>query len=645
MASKNPEPILITSWRGGLNNCDPPIALALDQCTIVENIDYERATVGAKRRGQQVITTSGATINSAVVFLHRHLPTGDESQSTLWAASVSGTSSIWNYKDTAWHEIVPTDALAVASGQYAIRGLTLHGKSFFAYPLESGVDRLMVYDGMTFRRTGLPEPQAPTVVTSGSGAFSGDRLYRVRYKVAGTGLDARQSEPSESTAFTPPGTGAGATITKPAATGEGEDTWLIEESVDEGDTYYVIAELDTTTTDYTDTLAPTSVPDGALAAPIGTYALQHSPKFLLADADRLIIGGSQQQPRLQSRISWSPVYAAPGIGNDERLDDNQDPFFDLDGYDGGELTDGGGPVNGYMYAFKWQRIFKMIRTGNVKQAYQAIKITSSKGALPRSVVPGLDERGHECLYFLDPFVGPCRIGVNGVESCGHDLTATWRTLNKNAALVSHGVYYALKRTVEWWCAFGDSTTPNQRLMAFVDAFRPEADGVHGGWSLCPDASQQTLASVLYADNINDNTTRSLSLKPYTAASGAYLISEEDIGSTDNGMLYRGRVRGRPFVLAGMLGRTGIRAGALMGTAASGVDVSVTLIRDFGKETSTPIAVSLTPDGNQTTVTQQIDNLKLDELIALEVEVGDAAAADADWEVNMVSLIPTFEEMM
>jgi hypothetical protein len=642
MASSAPPPLVINTLRGGRNDIDPPASLPDDQCVLVENIDYERATIGGRRRGQIAVTTSGATINTGAYFLHRHLPTGDETESQLWVTSVSGTTGTFNYKDTAWHAVSPTDLLATASGQYAIRGQTLHGKLFLAYPLQGSVDRLMVWDGSTLRRTGLAEPAAPVVTTSGSGAFATTRYYRVRYSVAtGPFISQRLSEPSETTAFSPPGSGAGATITKPAAINEGETHWIIEESINNAD-FYSIGEIVVGTTTFVDTNDPGTVTGGTflLAPPIGTYTLEYSPKFLLADSDRLVLGGAWQQSQLQSRISWTPVYASvPPYGNDERLDDNNDPFIDLDGYDGGALTDMGGPVAGYMYAFKWQRIFKLIRTGNVKQAYQAIKVTSAVGAFPRSVVPGVDEQGRECLYFLDPEQGPKRIGANGLESCGEDLGGTWKTLNKNALLVSHGVYYPLRRQVQWWVAL-TGTTPDTRIVANTRAFTPSTQGVRRGWSFYTGTGNAALASCLYADNINTNGARSLTLKPITGHLDTTLLRINDSGTTDVGTLYQGRIRTKPFVLGGMLERPAIRAGALMATAASGVSVYVTLIRDFGKETGTPIAVDLTPSGTETTVMKPIDNLALSDLLSVQVELGDAAPVDADWELAMASFVVT-----
>src|SRR5690606_12080238 len=131
--------------------------------------------------------------------------------------------------------------------------------------------------------------------------------------------------------------------------------------------------------------------------------------------DRLLMAGAWEQPQLESRVSWTPVFAGPGAGNDERLEEDTDPFLDLDGQSGGGLTAFAGPINGYHYAFKRKRIYKLIRTYARAQAYQALPVTDAFGALPRSTIKGVDPSGRACLYFLDPDLGPCRITVQGIE--------------------------------------------------------------------------------------------------------------------------------------------------------------------------------------------------------------------------------------
>lgn len=640
------DPLLISSLRGGLNQHDPPIALPADQVVTAENIDFDRSTLGGRRGGHTAVTTSGLT--GAVVALARHFPVNDETQTQLWAVSVSGSSSAFTYKDASWHDETPTgsEALDVSRGQYGgVRACSLHNKLFLAYPTASGTDRLHVWDGSTLRATGLAEPAAPSVSSSGSGGYSTTRYFRVRYTAQdGSGHTLRRSEPSDATTFTPSGTGAGATVTKPAAISEGETHWEVEESIDDAN-FYRIATVAVGTTTYTDTLASTAVADQPLSEDTGAYTLQYNPRFLLAVDDRLMMGGAWEQPALESRIAWTPVGTDPGVGDDERTDETQDPFMDLDAGAGGGLTDLAGPLNGYAHAFKRGHIYRLVRTGTRSAAYQAIPLTDKSGALPGSVVMGLDEGGASCLYYLDHAHGPSRIGVNGIQTCGVDISETWAGVNQNADLVCHGVYYPDLRQVWWWVAESGESTPTLRLKAHVRQFRNGDEGVRRGWSLDTGDYQATLCSVLYAENIEADTDRSLTLKPLvgTAISGA-LIAQANSGTTDNGTDFQARIVTKPFVPMAMLSKFGVRAGVLTAAAASGVSVQVTLSGQNEQTTNTATkTVDLSPAATEPTVIRLLDDLALDENLMLQVEMGDATAVDADWALQGLALMTTDQE--
>lgn len=642
------DPIVISSLRGGLNDRDQPLELAKDQVVIADNVDWDRAAIGGRRQGHIAVTTSGLT--TAVVFGYRHLPQGDEGDDAeCWAVSVSGTSSVFARKTTAWSLVTPTgtEALDVAEGKYGIRAQSLRGNLFLAYPTVSGTDRLHVWDGTAIRKTGLAEPAAPTLANQGSGSLTGARQYRVRYTKQVSSVTVLRSEPSTAASITPSGSGASVRVTKPAAISEGETHWEVEESVDGGANFYLIATVAVGTTTYDDSLESEVVATtGTLSDDVGDYALQHNPKFLVAADDRLLLGGSWEQPALGSRVAWTPVGNDPGAGNAERLAEDTDPYVDLDPSEGGDLTDMGGPLMGYVYAFKRSRIYKLVPTGNRQKSYTPVTISKIAGAMKRSVVEGVDEHGRPCLYFLDPAVGPSRLGANGLETCGDQISTTWETVNADAALACHGVYYPDVRQVWWYLAFNSDSTPTKKIVASTRYFKQGANGIEGGWSIHDGAYQAALASWMFADNINDGVARSQKLKPLvgTAISGA-LIAMADTNQTDNGTGYRSYVRTRPyFGPQALVQKWGIRAGALAAVTASGVSVGVSLIRDLGKETLAK-SVVLTPAGSETSVVVPIDDLALVECLLVQVELGDSGVASSDWRLEMLSLIPTAGEAM
>ena len=198
------------------------------------------------------------------------------------------------------------------------------------------------------------------------------------------------------------------------------------------------------------------------------------------------------------------MFKDPGVGNDERIPLDTDNFIDLDGFNGGKLTALHGPVNGYSWAFKQSRIYKLIRTGNRARAYDAIAISKTRGAIEGSVVEGVDQAGRPALYCLDPAVGPCRVGAGGVKTCGSDILTTWReTVNLDATVVCRSVYYPDARQVHWFVATGQSDTPNHRIVLQVNETRDELDGIHKGITLWDGPSAEALAVTLYAENVDD----------------------------------------------------------------------------------------------------------------------------------------------
>jgi hypothetical protein len=641
------DPIAITDLRGGLNTTDPPFSLPADQLVVCQNVDLSRGTLGGRRRGHAAVTVSGFYgSGGAVPFLHRHLPSADETAAELWAVTTSGTSSKWMYKDTTWHQASLASAslaLDVAQGQYAVRAQSLHGKLFLAYPTASGVDRLSVWDGTNIRSTGLAEPAAPSVANTGSGTYATTRYFRVRYTTQSSGITVRRSEPSTATTFAPSGTGLSARVTKPAAISEGETHWEIEESIDNAN-FYRIATVVVGTTTYDDSLAATSVATtGTLSEDIGDYTTLHMPKFLSADGDRLLFAGSHEQPALASRVGWTPVFGAAGVGNDERQEDDTDPFLDLDNFDGGEITEFMGPVSGYHYAFKEQRIYKIVRTYARSRAYQALPLTDASGAMKRSGVKGRDESGRPCIYYLDRAQGPSRVGMNGVEHCGGDIHETWKDINKDATLIGHGIYYPETKQVWWWVAGAGQSFPSFKIVANVTEFRPGVDGTRRGWSMDTGASMATLSACLFSDNINANTTRSRTLVPFVGTAISSLpVLRCDTGTTDAGTTYRAYWKTRPFILKSLLQKGGVMDATLMAEASDYSFVLVTGVRDFGLESLAKL-VELTPEAAEDHVVRRIDDFQLADLRALQLEVGDQAARDQDWVLDALVLRMRDEE--
>jgi hypothetical protein len=637
-------PLVIADISGGLNSEDSAHSLPDNQVVLCENMDLGRGSLGGRRRGHQVVTSGPLTSG---VFLHRHLPTNDESESELWLVSVSGTTSKWQKKDTAWANVsvTGTEALDVAEGAHRIRGQSLHGKLFLAYPTVSGTDRLHVWDGTSVRLAGMAEPGPPTTADQGAGSLTGLRYYRTRETRQVSSVTVLRSEPSTSDDITPSGGGQYVRVTKAATANTSATHWEVEASTDNV-LFYRIATVAIGTTTYDDDSTTTEITadETLLSEDIGDYALIHNPKFLSADQDRLLVAGSWEQTALASRIGWTPVFGASGVGNDERFEDGTDPFLDLDGFDGGELTDFAGPLFGFHVAYKRKRIYKIIRTFARNQAYQAVPMTDAFGAITGSVVKGLDEAGRACQYFIDPDVGPCRVGANGIERCGSQIHATIQRVDCSAAVAAHGVFYHDLMQVWWDVAETGSDTPTFRIKLEIEAQTPGRQGAIGGWSTDTGPYMATLCSAMYSGNVNAGVARCLNLKPVfgTAISGA-TVTMGDTGTTDNGTEYRAYARTKPYFPAGLLGSFPVRTGTLLADASE-AQVSVSLVRDYGKETrDMTVSLAPSPEG-ESAVIVPLENVEMAELRAVQIEYGDPAPADADWVIQAIALQPESGQM-
>ena len=635
-------PFVISSLRGAMNDTDPAIALPDDQAILCQNIEFIDSMLGERRAGSSAITLpsfiEGGDSDAAmdrVTFLFRHLPTSDETAAQLWVLGVAGTTTAQlGYKTTTWTEVTISDTpLLTGFTQYRWQAVSLHGKIHFAY--DSDVNRLHVWDGTTMRRSGLTEPAAPTAADAGgAGTLSGVRYGRVRLAILSGSTVLLRGNPSDVLTHTPGGTNASITWTKPA-TLENATHWEIELSTDNAN-FYRMARIAVGTTTHTDSVAyTTGYSSGTLSEDIEDYALIPSAKYLTVDDDRLIWGGCYEDDSLASRVGWTPVYQADGVGNDERLETDTDPFIDLDTYENGELTGLSEPVLGAIWAFKQHAIYKLIRTGRRDSAYDAIKYTDALGAVHGSVVSGIDETGQPCIYFLDHEQGPCRLGYGGIKRCGEDIRRTWELINPDAtAVVCSSLYYPKKKQVYWNIAVSGGNTPTKRLVLHTDKTRPYADGVRRGWAIWTGNIAKALTMCLFSDNIEANTTRSRRLVPFIGLEGLGLVHICDTGITDNAVAYEAKITTKPYWLKTVLQRFIVDKALLIAKAVASATIDVKCIRNFALETtSTVSAVSMAATGTETDVIKELDDFKGADLQTAQFQFVDVAAPAATWQLN------------
>jgi hypothetical protein len=604
---------------------------------------------------------TAATLD-VTTWMYRHLPVNDEGEAELWALTQSLTTAsnvLTRRKKTAWETIVPNDLIDSEDTRgHRLSAQTLHGKLFLAYKSQGAIDRLHVHDGVSLRRCGLAEPAAPSVANTGSGTFNTTRYYRVRYKYV-SGNTVLRSEASDVTTFAPSGSGSAARITKPATINENETHWEVEASLNNAD-FYRIATVVVGTTTYDDS---TSAAVGYAANPVsadpGDYSNIPSGKFLSADQDRLIIAGSWETASEASRVRWTPVFNDPtGDGNDERLELDTDPYLDLDGFEGGEITGMSRAVNGYIFVFKRSHIYRLVRTGQRNMAYDAVPITKARGALPGSLVEAINQAGQPSLYFLDQSVGPTRLSANGLQWCGRDIQTLWQRVNVNAKVPCHGVYYNNKRQLHYWLALDGSDYPNAKIVLHVNEMRDTDEGGRRGWVTVAKDNRIATAhcSIMFASNIDTTDPRSFSLVPLIGKEkwtvGLTTIRDYiqrcDTGGTDahtandTDSAYRAVITTKPFALAGLLNQHEIKSGVLLTKAASEPNGSVfiKLIQDFGKVEKMVDATLYVETSNETHSIQQLDDLHLAELRTLQISMGDLddnVDPPDTWELHRLQL--------
>lgn len=642
----------ISDLSGGYNDSDPPTSLQANQCVTAENVDFFKAPCGARRLGCVPIAVS-ANMQAAEIIplIYKHIPASAASNVQLWGVwATPGVSIGLSYKTTAWADVtlpnIPTNT-GVYPYQFAMQ--SLHGKLFIAY--RSNVNRLHVFDGTDLRMTGLTEvSMAPVAGDTGSGTYASARYFRTRETAQVSSVTILRSEPSPTLTFTPSGSGSGANISKPTTENSNATHWELEASVNNADFYRIATSLISVGSVIDSVAFGTGyATTGTLSEDIGDYTVIPSGRYLLADEDRLLIGGSFEDETAASVVRWTPVNAAPGVGNDERIPIDTDNALDLDGSEGGGLTALVGPIFGAIFAFKQGRIYKLTRTGAASAAYTATIISRTRGAVSGSAIEAVDEAGRPALYFLDPKVGPVRFGDGGFPNyqvmlnAGQDILTTWDSVNLDATtVVSRAVFYPEKQQIHWFLATGNSDTPTLRITLQIDSTRTDKTGVKLGWAKHTGVTAQALSTCLYPTNIEDSGPRSIAEKPLISVGNQILML--DTGNDDNGADYIPLIVSKPYLLAGTINnKFGIRAGSVIGAADNEAIVKIILIRDFGVEQSPIVNLSMAPEGLEDPVIKIADSLRISESRVIQVQLTDGEANNGQWSIHRIDLTPRAEE--
>lgn len=542
--------LIIDDTTGGLST-KSPTSLLPNQVAFADNMEWFKTKCGERRLGHDAVTLDGGTLAASDegVWCFTHYPTSNPADAQLWVMALDGSTPVLKYKDTSWHTVTMPDAMtADGINEHQINAVSFHGKLFIAY--NSSVDRLHVFitGDTALRRTGLAEPAAPTAADTSAGALEDTRYYRVRYTEQISGITVRRSEPSE--VLTHDATAAsGVTVTKPTTISEGETHWELEASKDNVN-FYRIATTVVGTTTVNDTIADgiSYSTIGDLSEDIGDYTLLPSARYLSVDEDRLMLAGSFEDEALNSRVMWTPVGKAEGVGNDERLEADTNPSVDLDSYEGGGITGISRNVNGYVYVFKYSHVYQGIRTGVRTRAYIFIPLTKNRGAIPGTIVEAIDNNGHPTLFALDRDVGPICMSREGggVQTCGTDLVELWRQYGDVTSAAQGttqiAVFFPLKRQIRFFLKNSSSV-----LVLHTTNMASTEEGFRGGWAFWT-LPYEVQSCCLFANNIEDNTARSLNAVPYIAVEHSSIVWQSESGHDDAGEDYFATMITRMFTL-------------------------------------------------------------------------------------------------
>lgn len=581
------------------------------------------------------------------ITLMRHTPTNLITGDELWMVTLFGqlarrVGGSWSYVP-----IVNQYVGVYSLDGLDINGASLHGKFFLS--AASAAAGTMVWDGTILRFAGWPfTPPTPTVADDGGvGTFSGTRYYRVRFAAQSGGVTTRRSEPSAVVTFVPNGNDTGAVITKGLYLGgsteaflsfhaNGQTHWEVEASLDNV-LFYRIATVAIGTTTYTDTTAlGVGYAANPLSDPIGQNVALPAGRFVAVDEDRLLLGGNRFSQLRDSEVNWTPVASATGVGNDERVPATTANFLNLDGLDGGGLQAMVAGESGNIYCFKWERLYKLLRTGILTSAYVTQVENHTRGCEKLAACSGQDQLGNPCVYFTDPQVGLCRVGKQGIEQLGENVRDFWFLTEFSHPTGNWGprlFYWPEKRQV--FIRIRRTDTLEYQVLVYNARFGSEGDK---GWAIYRSsklALWQEGGGLMFPEGF----IRMFPLAPNTA--DPFIVKFDFTSVNDAGIRYRGYWVSKAYMLGGVFAKFGIMAANLYANARAATTIGLGLIKNLGTGRR-DVSVSIAPTGTETHVFKPLDNAYISECFTVQFELGDppsftGSQLDQTWSLDELSM--------
>lgn len=648
-----PKPLAIAGILGR-NGSDSLFFIPDHQCREAYNIDWFRSSLGRKRGGAAAIATAGGTaFANGVQSLFRFVPSSDETAAEFWA--VDGSSRFHRLAGSAvWAD--PTVVDAISSNPQEIAGKSFNGKMYFAY--DTVHNRLHCWDPATnsIRRVGLDLPPTPTLGAPSGGAVTDTRKYRVAWTVQSGGVTIRRSNLSVATASQAL-VAQQVVVTRGTLPNEGETHWELYAASGTFSDYRLIATTAVGTTTATDNTTPlpttVSPAEGANTPP-------PSAKYIVADDARIIMAGAYEAatnpenaaaPK-NNRVWWTSILGASDVGDDERvsLTGTINNYADLEE----AITGISDPLQivsaassslerGSFYVFSYRSQWKFVGTGDSTAPYLKFKVSGGAGCIfHKSIVMCEDEAGNPAIMWAAA-TSIMRISVNGQQKCGEDLVDLWATINLDATIPVHGVYYPALNQVWFHIATGSNLFPNKRVI--FDTRLGVVTGVGGlrqGWAVHEGESTNAYCSCMFSATIGATMARSL--KPYIGYTTTTAIWRCDTADLDDGgTAFQAYLDTKSYIPWGIGTKGGIREECvLFATPVNGGVIQLTLYRDDGVEALVS-KVDLTDRSDSAAalkVGKKAEGSRLSDSFSFRARLGDSQAERTSWNLDALVVFPT-----
>lgn len=594
--------------------------------TLSSAVDW--ATVSVRLPGRNDVTTRTLGTTGTVSVIMHTSPSNVVTEDELWAFDTWGRLD--RFVGGSWGGAIPRINSKVGlfvAGSYDTNIVNLHGKVFFAMvPGTGGImeDRLTVWDGTNLRWAGIAAPGAFASATAntGGGAYPNTpRYYRARWiAMSGTTI-LRRSEPNTSVAFTPSGAGTAARVTMPTlgtyinGNFEGQTHWELEASTDNV-LFYRIATTVVGTTTYDDSALVATYSSNPLSEDIGEYIVPTAPRHVAVDQDRLLTGGSVFTAIEDSRVRWTELRAADGVGNDERIPITTRHYQDLDALDGGRLTHMIAGQMGGVYVFKLQKIYKVVASGAIDVAYRVIHNTNARGCLPRAGDTATNPDGNPTIYFVDPNVGVCTFGDGGVKDLMRTRVIPSR-INRLQTVLNARVLVHPNEWLVWvWLALDGATLPNYMCCYNV---------LTNGWTDYNGRMSQVVSATSYLANNVYEPYVALGSGFGTAANSSYSY-QADIGASDgtgsDAVYYRGFIVTKPYQRGGLYKLFSVLGATLHALKSAATTIGIGLLQNFGAITRKDVTTSIAGVGAETYIVAPMDDATTDPVQFVQFEIGD-----------------------